>query len=271
MLELLQITDPHLYADESRRLYGLDTALTLRLVLDAALGEGRPDAILVTGDIGDDCSAAAYGRFRRVLQDAGAPVYCVAGNHDDPQAMAGLLADAGFQYCGRARLGGFGLVMLDTHLPGEPGGRLSAAELARLDADVRSFGDAPVIVGMHHPPVPVGSPWLDACGLANGDDFLAVIGRLPQVRVVVAGHVHQEFDECRGAARILTTPSTCAQFTPRTLDCVMDPRPPGYRRIRLHADGTVTTRVGRLPGAAGTPWHHADAPLVEESSRRGGL
>lgn len=261
VIELLHITDPHLFADESRRLYGVDTAESLRLVLAAALAEGRPDAVLVTGDIGDDFSAGAYGHFRRRLGPIGVPVYCLPGNHDDPALMTTLLNGGGFQFCGRARLGDWGLVLLDTHLPGAPSGRLSDAELARLGADVRSFGDAPVLVALHHPPVPVGSAWLDACGLENAAATLAVLDALPTVRAVVSGHVHQVFELVRGGLHILTTPSTGAQFTPHTARCVMDRRPPGYRWLRLHPDGSLTTRVGWLPALVAEP-------IQEDESRR---
>lgn len=53
--QLLQITDPHLFGDATRELNGLNTAEWLRLVLAAALGQDRrPDAIVVTGDIGGE-------------------------------------------------------------------------------------------------------------------------------------------------------------------------------------------------------------------------
>jgi Icc protein len=212
--QLLQVTDPHLFGDASRELYGLNTAESLRLVLAAALGAGRrADAIVVTGDIGDDFSAAAYANFRRALAGCGAPVFCLPGNHDDPALMATLLDDRGFQYCGRARLGGWGVVLLDTHLDGDASGRVAPHELARLDADLHALADVPVLVCLHHPPVPVGSAWLDAVGLQNGPEFLAVLDRHPQVRAVLAGHVHQEFDAQRGAVRLLATPSTCARVT----------------------------------------------------------
>jgi Icc protein len=260
-IELLQITDPHLFGDPSRRLYGLDTADSLRQVLATALAEGRPDAIVATGDIGDDCSEASYRQFRRALGDWRIPVYCLPGNHDDPVLMAEVLADPGFQYCGRARLGAWGVVFLDTHLPGSPSGRLQPAEIGRFEADVLSFDDAPVLICLHHPPVPVGSAWLDACGLENSDEFCSVLDHLPQVRAVIAGHVHQEFEARRGRVRLLTTPSTCAQFTPRTVRCVMDRRPPGYRWIRLHDDGLLETRVAWLPALLAEP-------LQEDEARR---
>ena len=252
--QLLQVTDPHLFGDATRELYGLNTAESLRLVLAAALGAGRRhDAIVVTGDIGDDFSAAAYANFRRALGGCGAPVFCLPGNHDDPALMAALFNDGGFQYCGRARLGGWGVVLLDTHLDGHAAGRLAPEELARLDADLRALADVPVLVCLHHLPVPVGSAWLDAVGLQNGAELLAVIDRHPQVRALLAGHVHQEFDAQRGAVRLLATPSTCAQFTPRTPGCVMDRRPPGYRWLSLYDDGTLETQVEWLPALVGEP------------------
>jgi len=259
-VQLLQVTDPHLYGDSSRELYGVNTAESLRRVLEAALATGpAPDAVLVTGDIGDDLSAAAYAQFRAALSVCGAPVLCLPGNHDAPALMARMLDVDGFQFCGRSRLGAWGLLMLDTHLPGAAAGRVADAELERLDAELRAMADLPVLIALHHPPLPVGSPWLDAVGLENAAQLLGVIDRHPQVRAVVAGHVHQEFAERRGTVDYYTTPSTCAQFTPRTARCVMDRRPPGFRRLTLHPDGTHATQVGWLAALVGTPRQEDEA------------
>ena len=253
-VQLLQLTDPHLFGDPAVELYGVNTAVSLRLTLDAALATGpAPHAILATGDIGDDTSAAAYAAFRSALAGRAPRVFCLPGNHDDPALMQRLLQGDGFQHCGSSRLGGWGLVMLDTHVPGRPHGRLADTELARLDAELHALRDVPVLVCMHHPPVAVGSAWLDGVGLRNGDAFFEVIDRHHHVRGVLAGHVHQEFDAMRGSVRMLATPSTCAQFMPRTERCVMDRRPPGYRRIALHADGSLDTCVGWLERLVGEP------------------
>lgn len=253
-VQLIHVTDPHLFADPERELYGVRTAESFRRVVEHALAHGpRPDAIIATGDIGDDYTAEAYRRFRETLEPAGVPVYCCPGNHDDPREMAVLLDDRGFQYCGRARLGDWGLVLVDTHLPGQPHGRVSPGELARLDADLAGFAEVPTLVCLHHPPVEVGSRWLDSVGLLNPADVLAVIDRHPQVRAVIGGHVHQEHDHLRKGVRLLTTPSTCAQFTPRTEQCVMDTRPPGYRRLTLRDDGSIETHVEWLPVLVGSP------------------
>jgi len=253
-VQLLHVTDPHLFGDPATELYGVNTAESLRLTLAAALADGpAPDAVLVTGDIGDDMSAAAYAHFKRALAGCGAPVLCLPGNHDDPVLMGQLLNGDGFQYCGSARFGDWGVVLLDTHVPGRPHGRLSAAELERLDAELRALRDAPALVCLHHPPVPVGSTWLDGVGLLNCAAFFDVIDRHANVRCVLAGHVHQAFEVQHGDVRMLTSPSTCAQFTPRTERCVMDDRPPGYRWLSLNADGSLSTRIGWLPRLVGSP------------------
>jgi Icc protein len=55
--------------------------------------------------------------------------------------------------------------------------------------------------------------------------------------------VHQQLDTLVGSVRVLTTPSTCAQFLPHTEDCVMDQRPPAYRSVTLHDDGSIGSEV----------------------------
>jgi Icc protein len=67
--------------------------------------------------------------------------------------------------------------------------------------------------------------------------------------------VHQASDREYEDRRMLSTPSTCAQFTPGTDACLMDTRPPGFRRIALWPDGRVESRVEWLES-----WIVADRP-----------
>jgi Icc protein len=242
-VHLLQLTDPHLYADAGGEVRGVNTAGALSRVLNRLgdRGHARPDAIVVTGDIADDLSAAAYDRLRAMLGPLGPPVYCVPGNHDDPALMARLLDSQGFQYCGCATIGDWGLVCVDTHSPGEVPGRLPAGRLRQLGHDLEGFRDRPVVVAMHHPPVPVGSAWIDALGLVDAHAFWDVVDRHPQVRLVLAGHVHQASEMLRGQVRVATAPATCMQFMPGVPAFAVDPLPPGYRWLELRPDGTFET------------------------------
>jgi Icc protein len=242
-MQILQFTDPHLFGRADGKLRGVTSDASLRAVLDDALAE-FPDysALLVTGDLVQD-DATGYSRFRSHFGGLKRPVLCIPGNHDHPEAMRRELAAPPFAVCGAHRFGTWQLIMLDSMDPGEVGGRLVQAELARLDRDLAHFGHLHTMVCLHHHPIAMGSSWIDGIGLANSDEFWRVIDSHPQVRGVVWGHVHQVYDGARGGVRLFATPSTGAQFLPASNQYALDSRPPAYRSFRLHADGRIESEV----------------------------
>jgi Icc protein len=266
-LKILHITDLHLHADPARELYGVRTDQSFRAVVERALGDQkwRPDAVLVTGDIVEDCSREGYQRFRSILEPLGVPVLCLPGNHDDPARMTQQLNDGAFSFCSSRDLGVWRFVLLNSHIHGEESGELSDTEFQRLEQALANAGDRFVFVAVHHQPVPVGSAWLDDYGLRNGDELLAMLKRHGNARAIIWGHVHQAIDRRHAHLRMLCTPSTCAQFTPLTEECVMDTRPPAFRRLTLDADGNISTEVRWLDdwSVAGRP---PDSRISEASN-----
>lgn len=252
-VNLLQLTDPHLYEDEARELYGVNTSASFRATLQKglAVAPGPLDAILVTGDIAEDGRRATYERFRSIMGGLGVPVLCLPGNHEDLLALSSVLNTPPLQNCGSAAFRGWRLVMLDSHVPGQDAGRLDEGELTRLDRELAGAVGQHVLLGLHHQPVPIGSPWLDRCGLQNGAELMTLLGRHGNVRGVVWGHVHQASDRRHGGMRMLSAPSTCAQFTPNTQSCVMDLRPPGCRWLQLMPTGEIDTAVVWLDEMSG--------------------
>jgi 3',5'-cyclic-AMP phosphodiesterase len=246
MMQILQITDPHLYGNASGNLRGVETDSSLRNVLDDAFAHGAspaPDysAILVTGDLVQD-DPSGYLRFKSILGNLQKPVLCIPGNHDEPDAMRRSLSEAPFQYCGTRIIGAWQFIMLDSYDPGHAGGRLNEGELARLDAALAK-SPAHALVCLHHHPVKMGSRWLDSVGLANADDFWRVIDAHAQVRGIVWGHVHQVYDGERNGVSLFATPSTGAQFLPQSDRYAVDSRPPAYRRFDLQPDGRIHSEV----------------------------
>ena len=253
-IRLLQFSDPHLSASADGALRGVVTRTALQGVLrHARAHHWNPDGLLLTGDLVND-DPGGYAAVRELFGNLGKPVWCLPGNHDDPESMRRELAAAPFQVGGFHDLGTWRLVLLDSCIPGQAHGRLSAAELARLDAALASAGERHVLIALHHHPVRMGSRWLDSVGLQNPEDLFAITDRYPPLRAIIWGHVHQVHDSRRKGVRLLAVPSTCAQFLPASDQFAIDPSPPGYRRLALRADGSIDTEVLRVSqqAAAGT-------------------
>jgi Icc protein len=199
--------------------------------------EWRGDLVLATGDLIQDDSAAAYAHFRDLTGSLGLPVYCLPGNHDIRSMMREALAARPFHYCAEIEACNWLVCPVDSCSTGHAGGRVPDDELSRLDASIDAAGAEHVMVAVHHPPVALGSRWLDSVGMQNGSEFLERIGRSGRVRLVVFGHAHQAFEAEHARIRIVGTPSTCRQFTPRSPGFAVDENPPAYRRICLYTDG----------------------------------
>src|ERR1700676_3212238 len=152
VMQILQITDPHLYGRARGRLRGVETDSSLNAVLDDAFAR-VPDysAVLVTGDVVQD-DASGYLRFRSIFGNLTKPVLCIPGNHDEPAAMQRELDCAPFQICGTHETDDWQFIMLDSYDPGHVGGRLTQNELARLDATLKQ-SPRHAMVCLHHQPV----------------------------------------------------------------------------------------------------------------------
>jgi 3',5'-cyclic-AMP phosphodiesterase len=242
-LNLVHLTDPHLFADPARLLRGVPTLAALRTTLDAATADiAACDALLVTGDLVQD-DPGGYAAFRREMSGLRKPVLCIPGNHDDVPAMRAALALPPFQLGGVYDKAGWRTVLLDSTIPGETGGALSADALRFLDDALAAAPDRHALIALHHHPISMQSRWLDTVGLANPNAFFAVLQRHSNVRGIIFGHVHQEVDVMHGKLRVLATPSTCSQFLPRSDDFAIDDLPPAWRVLRLHSDGEIETHL----------------------------
>jgi Icc protein len=242
-VKALQFTDPHLSGAPDMRVRGVATAETLaRCVAHARRRHPAPDAVLLTGDLAHD-DAGGYALLRRQFQDAGAPVHCLPGNHDEAAAVKAALDGPPFVHDFARRYGDWVIVMLDSTIAGEHGGHLGADQLDRLDAALAAQPGAHALVCLHHHPVPHGSAWLDDLMLDNADELFGVLARHAGVRGIAWGHTHQPFEGMHGRVRLMGTPSTCMQFTQNADEFEVDDRPPAYRWIELEPGGGIETGI----------------------------
>ncbi len=199
--------------------------------------------MLVTGDLIQDDSAEAYDRFRDLMLPLNMRMHCIPGNHDVRDLMRDACQRPPFSYCATEKIQNWLLIGLDSCISGEAGGEVSDAELERLEEIIAGSPAPHILVCLHHPPVPMGSAWLDTVSMKNGEQLLQILQASGRVRLLVFGHVHQPYDGEHYGIRVIGTPSTCRQFKPGSDEFAVDERPPAYRRFTLGDDGSFETEL----------------------------
>ena len=242
---LIQITDPHIGGRPDYQLLGLDTGHTLNEVLAAVSTDtAAADLMVVTGDVSANGSEASYRRFLHKMQSITTPWYWLPGNHDNRHRMDELAPRRRPQV---VSLGAWRLLLLDTSVPGQISGGFSGDEIAHIRDLLAEYREHPVMLMMHHQPVPVGSHWIDGHMLKAGREaFIELVSAADNVRSVVWGHVHQQFDSRLAHIGLHATPSTSVQFTPGSGPFAVDSEMPGYRWFDLRDDGSYDTGVERV-------------------------
>ena len=142
------------------------------------------------------------------------------------------------------------MVVLDTIRPGEDPGALDAERLAWLETALAEFPDMPTLVALHHPPVKTGIPIVDEIGLPPADRRALgdVVERHPQVRRLVAGHLHWTVTaELRGRS-VFVAPSTYVQARVDfgTEEVRLSAEPPGFA-VHAWLDGELVSYALGIP------------------------
>lgn len=247
-IRVVQLSDCHLFKNPDGKLLGLNTEHSLNEVMDLIEAEQPAmELILATGDLSQDGTGESYARFHRHMTRFCCPVYWLPGNHDLTDIMADHQVAERMSPCVIER-NGWHIIMLDSTIRGKVPGNFTDTELAFLDGALQNAKGKHVMVALHHQPVPVGSAWLDQQIVGNAAAFFKVVDRYPHVKAIIWGHVHQVFETVRNGVKLMSVPSTCVQFKPKSKDFAVDGEAPGYRWFDLHADGRLETGVSRVTG-----------------------
>ncbi len=256
MLRIVQLTDLHLYQDPAGRLAGVPTWTTFRSILEqVGRQQSDPDYLILTGDLAQDEALKTYLMLREALGNWVVRCRIIPGNHDDRanlrKAFPELFSESEGPLTFVLSAGGWRIIGLDSHVPGEVKGHVDAAQLAWLRNEVASAPGTPTLLFVHHPPIPINVAWIDELGLTEAAGLIELIDTTPEIKVVCAGHVHQEFSGHIGTAEMYTTPSTCVQFGARS-EKTFDTRMAGYRVFTLD-NNDHHTEVYRLSESGTNP------------------
>jgi Icc protein len=244
IIKIIQITDTHILDDNAPSFNDFDTSESLKRVLEAIRkNEADADLILLTGDLVHEATETAYQKLVDHLATTTIPILALPGNHDIPERMHYVMGANGHDMGNLIKFDNWLVILLNTCIKGEHSGELSVAELEFLKSTLQSNTDKHCLIALHHHPVSINSSWMDAMSLKNAESFFDVIDEFNQVRAIIWGHIHQEFESEREGVSLFGTPSTCLQFKPGSNDFEIDKKKPAYRRLKLKNDGKLSSKV----------------------------
>ncbi|RSN70849.1 metallophosphoesterase [Actinomadura sp. WAC 06369] len=201
------------------------------------------DAVLVTGDIADHGDPAEYAQARKVLRSPH-PVLMCPGNHDVRETYReALLGEepAGGPINRVGRAGGVLVAMCDSTVPGKHHGRLDAATLAWLER-VLGGETGPAVVCMHHPPAPLGIPYVDEIRSSGEDGLAELLARHPRVVAVLTGHAHTAAATAFAGRPLAVAPGVASTLRlPAERAEVIDPAAPPGAALHVLDGGRLTT------------------------------
>lgn len=247
-LRIAQITDAHITAAGTLWKGWLDTAARLREAV-AELNRIAPDLVVLTGDLVETGAPAEYAAAKAILADLAVPLRVLPGNHDNREAMRATFPDQGWEgpFLNRAEtIAGLRLVMLDTMVPGQTAGAFTGARLTWLEGTLA--GEAPTLVFAHHPPCPMGLPFMDQWPF-TGEHAVAerLAGRRDILRLA-CGHVHAAVERHWAGTLVTAAPALSVQIPP--LARVGEPLKvidaPGAIRLHDWVDGSLTVATVAL-------------------------
>ncbi|MDF1719584.1 MAG: phosphodiesterase [Minwuia sp.] len=216
---LIQISDLHI-SDPGEPLDQLArTTERLAIAVDQINAMSpRPDGVIASGDLVNECRTSEYERLRQTLAPLQVPVWLMVGNHDARDELRfvfddhAYLGDSGFVHYTVDDLP-VRLIALDSQIPGKTAGALCPTRLQWLEDQLAAQPDRPTMIFLHHPPFRSGIDRMDANGLTEGrDELAAVIARYGNVLGVYAGHVHRPISTMVGGVPAQTCPSTAHQL-----------------------------------------------------------
>lgn len=203
LLTFVQISDTHLHTDPAYT--GEFTTVLPRPGVEAMIQQINKlpfevDFVLHTGDImTDPLEPCEYELAREVFSSLRFPIRYLAGNHDRAEAIQQVLmkrapAEITPHLDYEFAMNGVQFICLDSSIsdPDIHHGHLETEQLDWLNSRLSKSDTRPLVVAVHHHPIPLHAPWLDPIILDNGLALHEILlSARHRLRGVFYGHIHE--------------------------------------------------------------------------------
>lgn len=242
---IAQISDCHLFADVKEQHYGANVYHNLIGTLTHLKHCSDVDVIIFTGDLTQDHSNDSYQRFVDAVQvcQIDIPFYYLPGNHDEVEKLNEYLVGYPFDKNKVIENNDWQVILLNSKSD-NPSGHVSSNTLQWLQQTIDL--NKKQLLMMHHHPIDVGY-FIDRHGLINQGEFWQELAKMPSIKAIACGHIHQALDllpeKTQHAIPVYTCPATSIQFDVE-MDTVSDNgQGPGYRLFTLAHTGELSSKA----------------------------
>ena len=203
------------------------------------------DFIFLTGDISDDGSIESYQFVADLLPSLSKKIFFINGNHDCKENMLSVFSNYNlFIHLQELQYNNWTFIGVDSSVKGKDYGFISEIELKKLNLSLikSEKNNNHVAIITHHHPVPVQTPLIDDCLINNGSDFIRAIENYSLVKLIMTGHVHNNYSLNIEKIRLETGPATCVQFIVggSNENTDIDKKNYGYKIYTLNDYGTYS-------------------------------
>ena len=246
LLTILQFSDLHILTDPESTLSKVNTETSFKQLLQQAVKTHQQiDLLLITGDLAQHPYLSTYQRINNILDHYQIPTICLAGNHDNFTLMQQCFNNSKINCHKNKQFDHWQIISLNSQKINSQGGYLAQSELDYLSNQLEKNTSLNTLIAMHHHPIKINSPWMDTMMIENNAELFLLLEQYPQVKAIIFGHIHQEFEYKEQGIQLLGTPSSCFQFKPYSSQFSLDDNEAGYRYLKLYSNGKVTSKIYR--------------------------
>ena len=209
VLKIGQISDAHI-GDDGSPVQEIDVRKNF---LTAYNSESMKDLdlLVLSGDLADNATPAAYSFIADVVKDSKVPVCIIPGNHDKLEIMEKYFDFSGKIHNGkcyyRYDIDGRSIFFLDS-----ADGTVSSEQLSWFEQETSKI-DGEVLLFIHHPPCLCNHKFMDLrYPMKNIEEVQATILKIKNLKHIFVGHYHSEMTVPLGDKTVYVTPSTQMQI-----------------------------------------------------------
>ena len=210
-VKVAQISDSHLLHDSKLTIHDANPYERLSHVINY-IKKNRYEMILFTGDIANDGSQESYRQLSDLIMGIKDKIFVIPGNHDDMKNIVHVLPQSNLFVStsnNLIRISNWYFLYLATVVEDEDYGRISSQTMKEFESALQNLHGCNICVVMHHHPFNVGLDFVDKYKIEN---FGLISGLFSRVKLVMYGHVHNDYTLYRDGAVYSSCPSTCFQF-----------------------------------------------------------